>query len=124
MALAHPIGACLDRRLQHFDLPGTELMTHYPKCNTIDKTLTLDAYICWRISDVEHVDQFIRTVGTPEGAQAILGQRLNSELGAAVGKRNSMTLSAWRPPTMARASALMKRQRVARTANAGDEKRQ
>ncbi len=76
----------LDRRLQYFDLPGAELMTRDPKRNTIDKTLTLDAYVCWRIPDADHVDQFVRSVGTPEGAQAILGQRLNSELGAAVGK--------------------------------------
>jgi membrane protease subunit HflC len=76
----------LDRRLQYFDLPGAELMTRDPKRNTIDKTLTLDAYVCWRIPNTQGVDKFIRTVGTPEGAQAIIGQRLTSELGAAVGK--------------------------------------
>jgi membrane protease subunit HflC len=76
----------VDRRLQHFDLPGAELMTQDPKRKTIDKTLTIDAYVCWRIPDADHVDQFIRKVGTPEGAQAILGRQLNSELGAAVGK--------------------------------------
>src|SRR5216683_4094781 len=41
----------LDRRLQYFDLPGAELMTRDPKRNTIDKTLALDAYVCWRIPD-------------------------------------------------------------------------
>jgi membrane protease subunit HflC len=76
----------LDRRLQYFDLPGSELMTRDPK-GTIDKTLTLDAYVCWRIADAENVDQFIRKVGTPEGAQAIIGQRLSSELGAAIGRK-------------------------------------
>jgi membrane protease subunit HflC len=30
------------------------------------------------------VDQFLRAVGTPEQAQAILGQHINSELGAAI----------------------------------------
>jgi membrane protease subunit HflC len=77
----------LDRRLQYFDLPGAELLTRDPKGNTIDKTLTVDAYVCWRIDDAPGgVDRFIRSVGTPEGARAILGQRINSELGAAVGR--------------------------------------
>jgi membrane protease subunit HflC len=75
----------LDRRLQFFDLPGAELLTRDPKRNTIDKTLTLDAYVCWRIADAQTVDAFIRTVGSAEGARAVLGQRINSELGAAIG---------------------------------------
>src|SRR5437660_8605267 len=37
----------LDHRLQAFDLPGAELLTHDPKGQTIDKTLTVDAYVCW-----------------------------------------------------------------------------
>src|SRR5262245_50562591 len=73
----------LDRRLQHFDLPGAELLTRDPTGNTIDRTLTIDAYVCWRIADA---DIFIRRVGTPEGAQAFLAQRVNSELGAAIGQ--------------------------------------
>src|SRR5262249_27211160 len=52
----------IDRRLQYFDLPGAELLTHDPKGKTIDKTLTVDAYICWRIADRGGVDRFIRTV--------------------------------------------------------------
>jgi modulator of FtsH protease HflC len=77
----------LDRRLQYFDLPGAELLTRDAKGNTIDKTLTIDAYVCWRIDEQPGgVDRFIRSVGTPEGARSILGQRINSELGAAVGK--------------------------------------
>lgn len=76
----------LDRRLQYFDLAEAELLTRDPKRNTIDRTLTLDAYICWRIADAKGVDQFIRSVGTPAGAQAILGQRITSELGAAIGQ--------------------------------------
>ena len=51
----------LDRRLQYFDLPGAELLTRDPKRNTIDKTLTIDAYVCWRIADADGVDRFIRT---------------------------------------------------------------
>ena len=33
-----------------FDLPGAELLTRDPQGNTIDKTLTVDAYVCWRIA--------------------------------------------------------------------------
>jgi membrane protease subunit HflC len=76
----------LDHRLQYFDLPGAELLTRDPKRNTADKTLTIDAYVCWRITDAEGVDRFLRRVGTPAGAQAILGQRINSQLGAAIGQ--------------------------------------
>jgi membrane protease subunit HflC len=74
----------LDRRLQYFDLPGAELLLRDPQGNTIDKTLTLDAYVCWRIADAAGADRFVRAVGSPEGAQLILGQRIASELGAAV----------------------------------------
>jgi membrane protease subunit HflC len=76
----------LDRRLQYFDLPGAELLTRDPKRKTIDRTLTLDAYVCWRIAGAGGVDLFIRSVGTPSGAQAILGQQISSELGAAIGE--------------------------------------
>src|SRR5262249_45668946 len=33
----------------------------------------------------EHVDPFIRSVGTPDRARSLLGPRISSELGAAVG---------------------------------------
>ena len=74
----------LDRRMQVFDLPGAELPTHDPAARTIDKMLTLDAYVCWRITDKAGVDRFLRTLGTPEQAQAILGQHISGELGAAI----------------------------------------
>src|SRR5215831_14938419 len=76
----------LDRRLQYFDLPGTELLTHDPRGKTIDKTLTVDAYVCWRIADKNGVDLFIRTVGTPERARTVLSGRISGELGAAIGE--------------------------------------
>ncbi|HVS36833.1 MAG TPA: protease modulator HflC [Gemmataceae bacterium] len=76
----------LDRRLQYFDLPGAELLTRDPAKNTIDKTLTIDAYVCWRIADAGSVDPFIRRMGTIDHANSVLGQRLTSALGAAVGK--------------------------------------
>src|SRR6516225_2515143 len=60
-------------------------MTRDVQGNTIDRTVTVDAYVCWRVAGPGGVDQFVRAVGTPEGAKAILGQRINSELGAAIG---------------------------------------
>jgi modulator of FtsH protease HflC len=76
----------LDRRIQLFDLAGAELLTHDPNADTIDKTLTITAYVCWKIADRAGVDRFIRTVGTPERAEAILGQRISSRLGATIGR--------------------------------------
>jgi membrane protease subunit HflC len=97
----------LDRRLQSFDLPGAELLTRDPKRNTIDRTLTIDAYVCWRIADA---DRFIRSVGTPEGAQSILGQRLNSELGAAIGKMELDDLIGTDPDKVDRERDALRRQ--------------
>lgn len=74
----------IDRRLQTFDIPGAELLTRDAAGNTIDKTLTLDAYVSWRIAGSEGADRFVRTMGTIEAAQRLLGQRVASELGAAV----------------------------------------
>lgn len=76
----------LDRRLQHFDLDSTELLTHDSGGKTIDKTLTVQAYVCWRIADQDGVERFIQRLGTPEQARAFLGQRINSQLGAAIGQ--------------------------------------
>src|SRR5262245_44708129 len=41
----------LDRRLQHFDLPPTDQLTNDPENKTVDKLLSIDAYVCWKISD-------------------------------------------------------------------------
>jgi membrane protease subunit HflC len=75
----------LDRRVQLFDLPAAELLTHDPAGRTIDRTITVEAYVCWRIDGPAGVDRFLRTVGTPETARAILGQRVGGRLGAAIG---------------------------------------
>ncbi|MFL5339548.1 MAG: protease modulator HflC [Gemmataceae bacterium] len=76
----------IDRRLQMFDLPGAELPTFDPQGQTIDKMLTVDGYVCWQIADRDGVDRFIRTVGTPERARAILGPRIGGRLGAVVSR--------------------------------------
>ena len=75
----------LDHRLQFFDVPEVELLTHDAKGKTIDKTLTIGVYVCWRIADKDGVDRFIRTVGSPREARDILEQRIKSRLGAAIG---------------------------------------
>ncbi len=74
----------IDRRLQTFDLPDTEILTHDADGKTIDKTLSITAYVCWRIADRDSVDLFIRTLGTPEIARSILAPRINSLLGASI----------------------------------------
>jgi membrane protease subunit HflC len=72
----------LDRRLQVFDLPTIESLTRDRLNRTVDKTLAVDAYVCWRIADAQGVQQFIQTVGSIERANRILGQRISSQLGA------------------------------------------
>jgi membrane protease subunit HflC len=74
----------LDRRLQSFDLPGRELLTSDQSGNTTDKTLTIDAYVCWRIAGAEGADRFVRAVGSVDGAQRLLAPHVSSELGAAI----------------------------------------
>lgn len=90
----------LDRRLQYFDLPATELPTRDADGdgpgkadeNRIDKMLIVEAYVCWRIASKDSVDLFIRTLGTGERAQDILGQRINSQLGAAISQLSTRDL--------------------------------
>jgi membrane protease subunit HflC len=88
----------LDRRLQFFDLPGAELLTHDPRGDTIDRTLTIVAYVCWRIADADDgVDRFIRRVGNAAQARAILGQRISSQFGAIFGQREIDDFISTRP---------------------------
>src|SRR5580698_6071373 len=56
----------VDHRMQAFDLPETELLTPRAQGRGIDKTLTIGAYVCWKIADKDGVDRFIRSVGLPE----------------------------------------------------------
>jgi membrane protease subunit HflC len=76
----------LDRRLQYFDLPGAEQLTRDVQGGSVDKTLTIDAYVCWRIPSADAADQFVRSVGTIDRAQLVLGQRIASQLSSAVGE--------------------------------------
>ncbi len=76
----------LDRRTQLFDLPTTELLTHDPDGKTIDKTLSVEAYVLWKIADRDAADRYIKRLGSAERARSILGPRINSQLGAAIGQ--------------------------------------
>ena len=77
----------VDRRLQSFDLPAVEVLTRNPDPNSqaIDKTLTVDAFVTWRIPDADAADQFIRSVGTPEQVKRILAPQFTGRLAAIVG---------------------------------------
>jgi membrane protease subunit HflC len=112
----------LDRRLQSFDLPGRELLTRDQQRNTIDKTLTLDAYVCWRIAEGPgNVDRFIRAVGTPEGAQALLTQRVSSELGAAIGQMELDDLISTEPGRVDRERDKLRRRLLSGNPKNGEE---
>src|SRR5579864_4316580 len=74
----------LNRRLNVFDLDPIELLTRDDKGETIDKTITVDAYVCWRIDGEEGVRHFIRSVGTLDRAQEILKPRITSRIGATI----------------------------------------
>ena len=76
--------ASVDRRLQLFDLPPTESLTRDPKNQTIDKTLAVDAYVCWRVPDPASAEKFIRTCGTVERAEQVLGPRIAGRLAAVI----------------------------------------
>ena len=89
----------LDRRIQIFDLPATELLTHDPDGKTIDKTLSVEAYVLWRIADRDSVDAFVRTMGTAEKAREVLWSRINSQLGAAIGQMRMSDLVSTEPGT-------------------------
>jgi modulator of FtsH protease HflC len=74
----------LDRRLQVFDLPATEALTRDRQGRTVDKTIAVDAFVCWRVPDAAAADRFIRTVGSPEQARRLLTPRLTGRLAAVV----------------------------------------
>jgi membrane protease subunit HflC len=74
----------LDRRLQQFDLPAQELLTHDPEGKTIDKMILVEAYVLWKIADRDTVGRFVTSLGTPQRARDILGPRINGQLGAAI----------------------------------------
>jgi|SoiMethySBSTD1v2_1073268.scaffolds.fasta_scaffold632564_2 membrane protease subunit HflC len=74
----------VDRRLQVFDLPPTETLTRDRQGRTVDKTIAVDAFVCWRVPDAAAADRFIRAVGTPEQARRLLTPRLTGRLAAVI----------------------------------------
>ncbi len=76
----------VDRRLQIFDLTPTETLTRDRLNSTVDKTIAVDAYVCWRIPDADSVDRFVRTVGTAEQAKQVLGSRIRNRLAAVISR--------------------------------------
>ena len=91
-----------DRRLQLFDPPAAEMVTgsrQLGDVSVVGSNLMVDCYVCWRIPpgpsdagevardsdealDERPVVRFLRTVRTPEGAQARLVKLVQSKLGA------------------------------------------
>jgi len=76
----------LDRRLQQFDLPPLDQLTYDPDGKNVDKILSIEAYVVWKIADKASVDPFVRRIGSADRARAILGPLIVSRLGAAVGE--------------------------------------
>jgi len=74
----------VDRRLQVFDLPPTEALTRDRQGRTVDKTIAVDAFVCWRVPDAAAADRFIRTVGSAEQARRLLTPRLTGRLAAVI----------------------------------------
>lgn len=74
----------VDRRLQVFDLPPTEALTRDRQGRTVDKTIAVDAFVCWRVPDAVAADRFIRAVGTAEQARRLLTPRLTGRLAAVI----------------------------------------
>ncbi len=87
----------LDRRLQYLDLPTQEILTHDPDAKTVDKTLTIEAYACWRIADADGVDRFIKRLGTTDRVRLIVGGRINSQLGALLSQKKMDDLVSTEP---------------------------
>jgi membrane protease subunit HflC len=53
----------------------------------VDKSLTVDAVVTWRVPDAAAADTFLRAVGTPDQARRLLTPRLAGRLATAVGNR-------------------------------------
>lgn len=82
-----PIDAVLkiDAKLQAFDLPAVESLTRDAQNNTVDKTITADAFIAWKLPDKEACDKFVRTLGSSEQAQKVLAPQVTGRLASTIG---------------------------------------
>lgn len=75
----------IDRRMQSFDLPAVEALTRDPKKDTIDRTVTVDAFVTWRVPDATAADQFVRATGNPEQVKKLLAPQISGRLATVVG---------------------------------------
>jgi membrane protease subunit HflC len=76
----------LDRRMQQFDLPTLDQLTYDPDGKNVDKILSIEAYVVWKIADKDSVDPFVRRIGNANRARDILSPLIVGRLGAAVGE--------------------------------------
>jgi membrane protease subunit HflC len=74
----------VDRRLQVFDPPAREVITGDKR------NLEISSYVAWRVTGPE---LFVKSVGTPESAEARLSERVSAALSDAIGRRSLATLA-------------------------------
>lgn len=111
----------LDRRVQLFDLPPVELLTHDAAGRTVDRTLVVEATVTWRIAGRGGIDRFVRTVGSPDQARAVLGQRVGNRVGAIVSALPMEDLiGVATPADVASRSARLRERLLGPTANEDD----
>jgi membrane protease subunit HflC len=82
----------IDRRLQLLDIPPIEILTRDASARSVDKTLTVDAYVTWKIPDTSAADRFIRAVGSLEQSERILVPQISSRIAAVIGSFDSQEL--------------------------------
>lgn len=82
----------IDRRLQVVDLPAVESLTRDPVRGSVDKTLSVDTFVTWRIPNADAADKFVRTVGTPEQARRLLAPQINGRLASVVANMSTTGL--------------------------------
>jgi membrane protease subunit HflC len=104
----------IDRRVHLFDLPPVEVLTRDAADGRVDKSLTVDAVVTWRVPDAEAADTFVRTVGTPDAARKLLAPRIAGRLAAVVGSRPLESLAAVAdPPAVADRAARLRAELLA-----------
>ena len=76
----------VDRRLQFFDLRPMELLMPDSGGKSVDKNLNVEGCVFWKVADRDAVDIFVRRLGSVDQARNILGERVTSQLGAAISR--------------------------------------
>ncbi|MEZ6139180.1 MAG: protease modulator HflC [Zavarzinella sp.] len=74
----------IDRRLHSFELPATETLTRDLDGQRVDKTISVDAFVVWKIPNEEALDRFVKTVGSPEQARRLLIPRITGRVAAVI----------------------------------------